>query len=63
MWAVQRETYLSCNLRVPLDQGGSEGHAALRDGPVEEIPGQGGQHLEDRVEKGVYAHGRKGVCS
>ena len=40
--AGQCETYLSCSLRVPLDQGGNEGHAALRDGPVEEIPGQGG---------------------
>lgn len=59
--AVQRETYLSCSLHVLLDQGGSEGHAALWDGPVEEIPGQGGQHLEDRVEKGVYAHGEGGL--
>ena len=37
----QCETYLSCSLHVRLDQDRSEGHTTLRDGPVEEILGQG----------------------
>lgn len=45
MRTVPREAYLSCSLHVLPDQGNSEGHATLRDGPVEEVLGQGRQHL------------------
>lgn len=45
MALAQRETYLSCVLHVFLNQGSCEGHATLRDGPVEEVLGQGRQHL------------------
>lgn len=39
--AVQYETYLRCNFNVFLDQASCKGHTTLRDGPVEEILGQG----------------------
>lgn len=45
MRTVPREAYLSCSLHVLPDQASSEGHATLRDGPVEEVLGQGRQHL------------------
>lgn len=42
MWGTDRgETYLSYRLHIFLDQETHQGHPTLRDGPVEEILGQG----------------------
>lgn len=61
--AVRCETYLSCSFLSLSTTGRKWGLTPLSEmGPWRDS-WPGGQHLEDRVEKGVYAHGEGGLKS